>query len=186
MVGVREIDAEREAAGEAGDFNFGMLLVEGFLEEESGRFAFDGGVGGDDNFLNGVGFDPSDEFADMELVRHDAVDGRNRAAEDVIGAMILFCLLDGVDVERLFDDENGGFVAFRIVIERRDFLAGVDEREGDGAGLYAVVETGESNRDILTDAWAVFEQKISIAFGGTCADAGKMAESFDSVLESLW
>ena len=58
----------------------------------------------------------------MELVGRDAVNGRNSAAEDVVGAAVLFGLLKSVDVKRFLYDEDGAFVAFGGAVEWRDGL----------------------------------------------------------------
>lgn len=57
MISIGQVDAERQTAGETGDFDVGVLLMESFLEEESGRFPFDGRVGGNDDFLDFVWLD---------------------------------------------------------------------------------------------------------------------------------
>ena len=43
------------------------------MEEEGGGFAFDGGVGGDDDFGDLVVGDAGEELLDVELVGGDAV-----------------------------------------------------------------------------------------------------------------
>ena len=128
-----------------------------------------------------VGLDAAEQLLDVEFVRSDAIDGRDGPAEDVIGAVVLLGLLDGVDVERFFDDQNGAFVALRGVIEGRNRFVGVNEGESDGAGLDAGVEVDEGFGDVGAEAGAVFEQKIGVAFGGARTDAWKMPEGFDYI-----
>ena len=117
----------------------------------------------------------------MELVGRDAVDGGNGATEDVIGALELFGLLNGVNVERLFDDENRRLVAVGVALKLRNFLVGVNQSEGDGAGFDAVMEAGERYGDVFADAGAVFEQEVSIALGGAGTNSGQMPEGFDGI-----
>ena len=57
LVGVGEVNAEREPAGKASDFYVRVLLVESFLEKKGGRFPLDGGISGNDNFLYFVRLD---------------------------------------------------------------------------------------------------------------------------------
>ena len=51
----------------------------------------------------------------------------------MVGAGILFGLFDSVDIERLFNYENSGFVAFGIVVKFGDLGISVNESKGDGA-----------------------------------------------------
>ncbi len=122
----------------------------------------------------------------MELVGGNAVDGRDGAAEHMVGAVVAFGLLDGVDVERLLDDEDGGFVAFGVAVELRDFFVGVDESKSDRAVLDARVEYAEGAGDVEADARAVLEKIISIAFGRARTDAGEMTECFNRILQCFW
>ena len=108
----------------------------------------------------------------MELVGSDTVDRRDGAAEDVVSSVELFGLLDSVDVEWFFDDENGRFVAVGVVVKFRNFFVRVDEGKSDWARFHAIVEAGEGDGDVFADARAIFEQEIGIALGGAGADAG--------------
>ena len=90
-------------------------------------------------------------------------------------------LLDGVDVERFFDDQNGASVALRGVIEGRNRLVGINEGKSDGAGLDAGMKIDEGFGDVGAETGAVFEQKIGVALGGARADAWEMPEGFDYV-----
>ena len=81
------------------------------MEQESGRFAFDRGVSRDDNVFYGVGFYAGNELFNVELIGSDAVDWGDSAAEDVISSGVLARGFDGVNIERLFDDEDGGSIA---------------------------------------------------------------------------
>ena len=128
-----------------------------------------------------VGLNAAEQFLDVEFVRSDAIDGRNGAAEDVVGAVVLLGLFDGVDVERFFDDQNGASVALRGVIEGRNRLVGINEGKSDGAGLDAGVKIDEGFGDVGAETGAVFEQKIGVALGGARADAWEMPEGFDYI-----
>ena len=80
LVGVRQIDTERKAAGKASNGEFGVFFGESFLEQEGGRFAFDGRIGGQNYFFHVVVFDAGNEFGDVELVWGNAVERGKRAA----------------------------------------------------------------------------------------------------------
>lgn len=157
LIGVTKVDAEWQAASEACDFDIGIFLVEHFLKQERGRFAFDAGVGGNDNLFNIIWFDAGEKFFDMELVGGDAVDGANGATENVISTVVALCLFDGINIKWLFDDEDGGFIAFGVIIELGNFIVGVDKGKGDRATFDAVMEASKSYRDIFGDTGAVFE-----------------------------
>ena len=117
----------------------------------------------------------------MELVGRDTVNGGNSATEDVIGAVVLLGLLKSVDVKRLLYDKDGAFVAFGGAVEWRDGLVVINQSEGDRAGFDAGVKIDQGLGDVGAEARATFEQKISVAFGGTRADAGQMPESFNRI-----
>ena len=139
LVGVAEIDAEGQTAGEASNFDVMIILVEHFLEEECSRLALDAGVSSDDNFLDVVGFNAGKEFFDVKLVGCDAVDGADGAAQDMISTVVAFGLFDGVNVEWFFDDEDGRFIALRVAVKLRNFVVDIDEGKGNRATLDAVV-----------------------------------------------
>ena len=110
------------------------------MEEEGGGFAFNTGVGRDDDFGDLVVSDAGEEFLNVELVGSDTIDGGDGATENVVGAFVRFGGFDAVDVERLFYDEDRGLVARGVRLERGDGFVAVDEGEGLGAGFDAGVE----------------------------------------------
>ena len=52
-----------------------------------------------------------EEVGDAELLGADAADGRERAVEDVVDAVVAAGLFDGGDVGGLFDDADEALVA---------------------------------------------------------------------------
>ena len=155
------------------------------MEEKSGRFALDGRVGGDDDFFDGVGIEAGEEFFDVEVGGGDAVDGRNGAAENVVGAVVLFGLFDSIDVERLLDDKNDGFVTAGVGVELGKVGTGVNQGEGFWAGFDAGVKVFEGGGDVFGESGAGTKKIISVALSGARANSGEMAESLDGVLESF-
>ena len=155
------------------------------MEEESGGFAFDGGVGGDDDFFDGVFGDAGEEFFDVELVGRDAVNGGDGAAEDVIGAFVLFSGFDSVDVEWFFNHEDRGFVARGVGVKRGEAFARVDKGESFWAGLDAGVERGESFRNVGGNLRVGTEQKVGVTFRRAGTDTWEMTERFNDASESL-
>src|SRR5262249_61100890 len=61
---------------------------------------------------------PGEKLADLQAVRTDPVDRRDRAVEDVVEALELAGPLEGEDVERLLDDAEAAGVAARVAADR--------------------------------------------------------------------
>ena len=94
-------------------------------------------------------------------------------------------LLDGIDVEWFFDDEDGGFVAGGVGVELGDGAVGVDQGKGLGARFDARMEHAKGLGDGLGNLGVGAEQKVSVAFRRARTNAGKMPEGIDAVEESL-
>lgn len=62
----------------------------------------------------------------MEMVGGDAIDGRDGASEDVIGAMELLSLFNSIDIQGFFYDEDGGLVSPGVAIKGGNFFVGVN------------------------------------------------------------
>ena len=87
LVGVLEVAADRQAAGDPADRADHRL--ESLGEVHRGRLAFERRVGGHDHLderraVAGGCVGPLEELADLEPVRADAVDRRDGAVEDVV------------------------------------------------------------------------------------------------------
>ena len=61
------------------------------------------------------GREAGEQVGDAELLRADAADGRERAVQHVVDAVVAARLLDGGDVGGLFDDADDVLVADGLV-----------------------------------------------------------------------
>ncbi len=71
-----------------------------------GCFAFDVGIGCENNFFNAV--KTREQFFDANIVRADMLHGRNHSAQNVIYALEVFDFFKRDDIFRFFDDANRG------------------------------------------------------------------------------
>jgi hypothetical protein len=117
----------------------------------------------------------------MKLLRTDAIEGRERSAQDVIQAAILVRALDAEDVPGLLDDADSRGVAPRVAADVTQLLLGeveappaeadhffdLDQRVGEGERLFG--------REL--------EQVKGEALSGLWPDAGELAELVDELLD---
>ncbi|SPE30065.1 hypothetical protein SBA2_480006 [Acidobacteriia bacterium SbA2] len=102
FVGVFDVAAYGNAHGDAGHAQSLSLPLQLLGQVGGGGFAFDGGIGGEDDFFDFSAADPADQVGDAQLLGSYAVQGRNRAVEHVV---------DAVKMPRLLDCGNvGGFL----------------------------------------------------------------------------
>ena len=96
-----------------------------------GGLAFDGGVGGEDDFGDGVGVCAGDEGFDVELGGAAVVEGGECAAEHVVLAFIKVAALDGPEIGEFFHHADDGRVTAGVCAD----MAGVGSVEiaADGA-----------------------------------------------------
>ena len=66
-----------------------------------------------------AGFDAVHQIRDAQLLRADAVEGRNGSVQHVIDAVVVPRLFDGGDVGRLFDHADEALVARGAACNRR-------------------------------------------------------------------
>src|SRR5690606_11608548 len=111
LVGVLEVGADREPARQPGDGDVGHALAQDVGEVERGRLAGRRRVRRDDDLAHAALLGPADELLDAEVLRVDAVDRRERPAEDVVAAVELVRPLDRDDVARVLDDADDRAVA---------------------------------------------------------------------------
>src|SRR6185436_18040081 len=75
-------------------------------EVERGRLALDGGVGGEDDLAHGVAAEALEQSADLEILRTDAVERRQRALQHVIPAAKATRAIDRDQIAGLLDHAN--------------------------------------------------------------------------------
>ena len=181
FVGVFDVAAGGDAGGDAGDFD--VKGAEGGGEPGGCGFAFEGGAGGEDDFVDFAVLDAGEEVGGAELVGADAVERGECAVEDVVDALVAAGALNGGDAGGLLDDadealvaDGGGTVGAGIDIG--DVVADGAEAE---AGFEGVDGVGEGGGVFLGGA----EDVEGEALGGFGADAGKFFEFVDEAGERL-
>jgi len=119
LVGEFEFAAEGDSPGDGGDAE--GRVGEPFLDVVDGGVALDGGTEGEDEFLDAAVVDALQQVLDVELLRADAVERRDDAAEYVVGAVVLLGALDGDDIAD--------------VLDHADDLPSAEGAGADGAGV---------------------------------------------------
>src|SRR6202521_5842250 len=132
VVGVFEVAANRQAAGDAGHHRH--MRSEQVGQVHGGRLSLEVRIGGQDHLLDPAGGHPHDQFAGSDLLRTDAVDRADGAVQHVVPTAILASPVDRQDVERLLDHADARRVAAGIGAEG----ARVDAAIGDVAAAGAV------------------------------------------------
>ncbi len=179
FVGVLDVGAGGDSGGDAGEAEGGGDAADLVGEVGGGGFAFGGGRGGEDDFFDGaVGVgEAGEEVGDAELLRTYSADGRERAVEDVVDAVVAAGLFDGGDVGGLFEDAERALVADGAGAVG----AGVDV--GDVVAEGAEAELGAEFEDGFGEGAGVFvggaEDVEGEALRGFGADAGELAQLVD-------
>ena len=123
------------------------------------------------------GSEAGEEAGDAELLRADAADGRERAVEDVVDAVVAARLLDGGDVGGLFEDADGVLVAGGAGAVDAGIDVGDVVADGAEAELFAQDEDGVGKgAGVVVGAAQKVEGE---ALGGFGADAGELAQLVD-------
>jgi len=98
-------------------------------------------VGGEDDLADAPGGDARVELGDLEVLGVDAVDRRQRAAEDVVAPAVLVRALDRDDVAGLLDDADQAAVAALVLADAAARLVG--EVEADLAEPDALLDLAD-------------------------------------------
>ncbi len=120
LVGVLEVAADRQAAGDPADDTDDGLEALGEVHRRG--LAFQGRVRREDDLLERLAgprclVGAGEQLADAESLRPDPVDRRDRAVQDVIETLELGRPLQGQDVERLLHDAQPALVARRVAAD---------------------------------------------------------------------
>ncbi|CAI7674331.1 unnamed protein product, partial [Penicillium discolor] len=174
-----EVAADREARGEPRDRDLHRHQEPAQVARR--RLALQIGVRGDDDLLHGAVGKPRHELGDPEVVRTDARDGADRAAEHVVQAAELPRALDRRDVLRVLDHTDQCLVAAGVATDRaafllRDVAADLAEADPDADLGQQLGETGDVERRRLQDVERDALRRLR-------ADAGKAAELVDQLLD---
>src|SRR3954452_14877130 len=134
LVGVLEVAAHRQPGGEARDRDAGRARAQPVGDVQRGRLAGGGRVRRQHHLADLGAVDARVELRDLEVVGLDAVDRRERAAEDVVPAAVLVGALDRDDVAGLLHDADQRRVAALVLADRAERALGeveADLAEGD-------------------------------------------------------
>jgi len=119
--------------------------AEGGGEPGGGGFSFEGGAGGEDDFIDFAALDAGEQVGGAELVGTDAVERREGSVEDVVDALIGAGAFDGGNRGGLFDDADetqvaGGAGAVGAGVYVGDVVADGAEAEAGFEGADGVGE----------------------------------------------
>ncbi|MNT49114.1 hypothetical protein D3C72_1859430 [compost metagenome] len=126
---------------------------------------------------------PPHELLDLELLRADAVHGRDEPLQDVIAAPVLLGALHGHQVLGLRDDADGARIAGRI----RAKLARIHGAQvrALAAELDLLLGVGECLRQPLHVRRGLLEEVVSKALGALGSDAGELLQLLDELREGF-
>src|SRR5262245_62559489 len=167
LVRVLEVGADGKAAGEASHPDAAAQAVG---EVGSGRLAGHVRVRREHDLLDAVPLDAAQQLVDAQVLRLDAVQRRERAAEHVVEPAVLVRALDRDQVGGLLDDADDRVVAPRVTADlaglilrqvpalaaEADPLLDLLERAREGQRLvlrHAEEVEREPLRRALADAW---------------------------------
>src|SRR2546421_2428474 len=179
LVRVLEIAADRKAAREAGDAHAPPPAVGG---GGRGRLARHVRVGGEHHLLDPVLLDAPEQLVDPEVLRLDAVERRERAAEHVVEAPELVRALQRDQVDRLLDDADDRVVAPRIDADRAQLLLG--QVPALAAEAHAFLHLLDRSRKGQRLVRRNLEQVKRKSLRGSSSDPGKPRELRDEVVHS--
>jgi len=158
------------------------LTVESHFAQGGGQpaccgFAFEGGAGGEDDFVDFAALDSGEEVGGAELVGAYSVERRERAVEDVVDAHVSAGALDAGNAGGLLNDADEALVAdgagaVGAGIDVGDVVADGAEAQ---AGLELADGVGEGGGVFVAGAQEVEGEALG-AFG---ADAGELLEFVD-------
>src|SRR5438445_834664 len=116
LIGVFEIPADRKPEGEPRRAHAKRTKLLGQVERR--RFAFDVGIGRDDDLANAAALHPPQQAADVDVLRADPLERRERSQEHVKQPSEVARLLDRRDVESFLAYADDRRIAARIAADR--------------------------------------------------------------------
>src|SRR5665811_1526102 len=179
FVGVFEVAADGQSAREFGDLHAERRQHP--HEVGRGRFAFKIGVRRKDDLFNGVIAESLQEFLDAQLVRADARNRRNCAAQHVVAAAELTRPLDCDDIFGLLDDAEDRVIAPRILADTAFDVFG--DIAAYRTEMNLRLDVGQHRRKTPYILRIGIEKKERDALRALGADAGKAPEFIDQILD---
>ena len=172
------VAADGEPAGEPGDAH---PPPQSIREVGSCGFPCHGRVGGEDDLLDSALLDPALEAADSEIRRFHAVEGRERAPEDVVKAAKLMRTLERHDVDRLLDHADQRAVAPRVRAHFAKLLLG--EVAAFATEAYAGLHVLDRMCELEGVVRPGGEEMKRQPLGRTPPDSGQLRQLGDEVLD---
>src|SRR5215216_2347999 len=178
LVGVLEVAPHWEPAGDAGHPK--PQRLEQPSEVHRRRLPFDVRVGGEDHFLDSLVVHPCQELLDLQLVRSDALDRRDRAEQHVVQAAVLLSPLDGDDVAWFLDDAQQRGITSVVAAVHAQVALG--EVEAPPAPAHALLRLDDGARKTLGVIGRALQQKERDALRRFGADAREASQLVDQAL----
>src|SRR5579883_1082236 len=146
LVGVLQVATNRQATCEARDFE--RQGLEFLLQIVGGVLAFKVRIGSQNHLAHGALLHTLQQFLDAQIFWPNAFDGRERAMQNMIQALIGACLLQGQHIQRLLDYADHLLVSVGIATYQAGINLGDVEtaRAIDDAFLHAHDRLGQTTR----------------------------------------
>jgi len=184
LVGVLQVAAHRQTACQAGHLD--VHLGDALVEKISCGIAFHAGVGGEYHFLHIAPAQALQEGRQLDVIRPDALDGREQPMQDVVFAVITAGALEGDDIHRLFDYADHSPIPIGVSA----YFAYPAVRLGNVEALFAkpgqCLDLRDGFSQGLRDLIGGSQQVKSQPGGGLGADAGQLCQRFNKVMNCLW
>src|SRR6476469_1229659 len=178
-VDVFEFAAERYAMRETTRPH--AVLARELREVMRGRLAFDGRVGGDDQFLHFTFAQARVETVEAEFARADAVQRTEPPLQQEVQAAVTGRLLDRESIRGRFHR------AQQVRVARATGAGGADLALAEVAAAHAVADAldrrGEGIGEALPTGAIPLEHVVGHALRRFAADAGQNAQGFDELFE---
>src|SRR5262245_49832027 len=122
LVGVLEVAADRQPAGDASDAHAERPQQLG--EIDRGGLALHARVRGEDHLVHRLRLEPGEQLAHLDVLRPDPVQRRERAEQHVVAALELTRALEGEEIVRLLDHAETPGVSRGIPADAAGILLG--------------------------------------------------------------
>ena len=178
FVCVFQIRADGNAVGKSGHAH--TERADELGEVHRRRFTLDIGVGGKDDLLDLSAGNTGQKLLDTEVGGRNAVHGRDRAAEHVIGSVVFLDLFERHNGLGILDNANDLAVSLFIRADRTKGL--VAEVTANFTGLNVLLGIDDGTRKGFDLILGHTENGKGVADSRFFADAGKTAKFLDQFL----
>ena len=183
LIGILDRSGVRETFGEASDTDRWFRIM--FTDIHTGRFTFDIRIGREDKLGDVALCDPREEWSKCEVLRQDAVDGRQRSSEDMVESRVDTEPLDREHVDIVLDDTEEMAVTRGITARRTEPIRPIRDPMAAIACMERLVESREC-RTKLFDVGGIGTQEENSKLGsGLLADTREVSDKVDKATESF-